>query len=126
MDSAVNHRAGGLNGSTVLCNSLILLLQPQYTKKNDAASSLYEQVTVLEYRDTVSQCSAAVTPAVDLTLFLMCCCTDEFEAHTSSVSCSALGKSSGRLLATGGEDCRVNLWAVSKANCIMVRQLSVT
>ncbi|XP_070758942.1 katanin p80 WD40 repeat-containing subunit B1 [Enoplosus armatus] len=43
----------------------------------------------------------------------------EFEAHSSSVSCLALGKSSGRLLATGGEDCRVNLWAVSKANCIM-------
>lgn len=90
-----------------------------------AASSLYEQVTVLEYTDTVSQCSSAVTPAVDLNVFLMCC-TDEFEAHSSSVSCSALGKSSGRLLATGGEDCRVNLWAVSKANCIMVRQLIVT
>uniref|UniRef100_A0A8C6TPF2 Katanin p80 WD40 repeat-containing subunit B1 n=1 Tax=Neogobius melanostomus TaxID=47308 RepID=A0A8C6TPF2_9GOBI len=43
----------------------------------------------------------------------------EFEAHTSSVSCLSLGKSSGRLLATGGEDCRVNIWAVSKANCIM-------
>lgn len=43
----------------------------------------------------------------------------EFEAHSSTVSCLALGKSSGRLLATGGEDCRVNLWAVSKANCIM-------
>lgn len=47
--------------------------------------------------------------------------TEEFEAHSSSVSCLALGKSSGRLLATGGEDCRVNIWAVSKANCIMVR-----
>ncbi|XP_070823681.1 katanin p80 WD40 repeat-containing subunit B1 [Chaetodon trifascialis] len=43
----------------------------------------------------------------------------EFEAHSGTVSCLALGKSSGRLLATGGEDCRVNLWAVSKANCIM-------
>ncbi|XP_061592182.1 katanin p80 WD40 repeat-containing subunit B1 [Cololabis saira] len=43
----------------------------------------------------------------------------EFEAHSRSVSCLALGKSSGRLLATGGEDCRVNIWAVSKANCIM-------
>uniref|UniRef100_A0A8C9YWX3 Katanin p80 WD40 repeat-containing subunit B1 n=1 Tax=Sander lucioperca TaxID=283035 RepID=A0A8C9YWX3_SANLU len=43
----------------------------------------------------------------------------EFEAHSSSVTCLALGKSSGRLLATGGEDCRVNIWAVSKANCIM-------
>ncbi|XP_077942240.1 katanin p80 WD40 repeat-containing subunit B1 isoform X2 [Gasterosteus aculeatus] len=43
----------------------------------------------------------------------------EFEAHSSSVSCLALGRSSGRLLATGGGDCRVNIWAVSKANCIM-------
>lgn len=43
----------------------------------------------------------------------------EFEAHSSTVSCLALGKKSGRLLATGGEDCRVNIWTVSKANCIM-------
>ncbi|XP_072321359.1 katanin p80 WD40 repeat-containing subunit B1 [Eucyclogobius newberryi] len=43
----------------------------------------------------------------------------EFQAHTSRVTCLSLGKSSGRLLATGGEDCRVNIWAVSKANCIM-------
>uniref|UniRef100_A0A3Q3JWV5 Katanin p80 WD40 repeat-containing subunit B1 n=1 Tax=Monopterus albus TaxID=43700 RepID=A0A3Q3JWV5_MONAL len=42
-----------------------------------------------------------------------------FEAHSSSVCCLAVGKSSGRLLATGGEDCRVNIWAVSKPNCIM-------
>ncbi|XP_068166901.1 katanin p80 WD40 repeat-containing subunit B1 isoform X2 [Antennarius striatus] len=42
-----------------------------------------------------------------------------FEAHSSSVLCLALGKSSGRLLVTGGEDCRVNLWAVNKPNCIM-------
>ncbi|XP_074523370.1 katanin p80 WD40 repeat-containing subunit B1 [Halichoeres trimaculatus] len=43
----------------------------------------------------------------------------EFEAHSRSVSCLSLAKSSGRLLATGGEDCTVNIWAVSKANCIM-------
>ncbi|KAF6725989.1 Katanin p80 WD40 repeat-containing subunit B1 [Oryzias melastigma] len=43
----------------------------------------------------------------------------EFEAHARPVSCLALGKSSGRLLVTGGEDCRVNLWSVNKANCIM-------
>uniref|UniRef100_A0A672ZDV2 Katanin regulatory subunit B1 n=1 Tax=Sphaeramia orbicularis TaxID=375764 RepID=A0A672ZDV2_9TELE len=43
----------------------------------------------------------------------------EFEAHTSNVSCLALGKGSGRLLATGGEDCRVNIWAINKANCVM-------
>lgn len=43
----------------------------------------------------------------------------EIVAHSSNVSCLALGKRSGRLLATGGEDCRVNIWAVSKPNCIM-------
>uniref|UniRef100_A0A3B5B9G2 Katanin p80 WD40 repeat-containing subunit B1 n=1 Tax=Stegastes partitus TaxID=144197 RepID=A0A3B5B9G2_9TELE len=43
----------------------------------------------------------------------------EFEAHSKMVSCLALAKSSGRLLATGGEDCTVNIWGISKANCIM-------
>ncbi|KAG7277873.1 hypothetical protein CRUP_001325 [Coryphaenoides rupestris] len=43
----------------------------------------------------------------------------EFVAHSSHVSCLALGKSSGRLLATGGEDCKVNIWGVKKSNCIM-------
>ena len=51
------------------------------------------------------------------------CFSEEFEAHTSSVTCLSLGKNSGRLLATGGEDCRVNIWAVSKANCIMVNRI---
>lgn len=41
-------------------------------------------------------------------------------AHSSDVSSLALGKTSGRLLATGGEDYRVNIWAVNKPNCIMV------
>ncbi|XP_061669406.1 katanin p80 WD40 repeat-containing subunit B1 isoform X2 [Syngnathoides biaculeatus] len=43
----------------------------------------------------------------------------EFEAHAGRVCCVALSKSTGRLLASGGEDCRVNIWSVSKANCIM-------
>ncbi|XP_075432648.1 katanin p80 WD40 repeat-containing subunit B1 isoform X1 [Ascaphus truei] len=43
----------------------------------------------------------------------------EIIAHASSVSTVVLGKSSGRLVATGGEDCRVNLWSVNKPNCIM-------
>eukprot|EP00062_Callorhinchus_milii_P018896 gi/632972828/ref/XP_007902853.1/ PREDICTED: katanin p80 WD40 repeat-containing subunit B1 isoform X2 [Callorhinchus milii] len=44
---------------------------------------------------------------------------EEFVAHASNVTCLVLGKHSGRLLATGGDDCRVNLWSVSKPNCIM-------
>ncbi|XP_077376597.1 katanin p80 WD40 repeat-containing subunit B1 isoform X2 [Festucalex cinctus] len=43
----------------------------------------------------------------------------EFEAHAGRVCCASLGKSTGRLLASGGDDCKVNIWSVSKANCIM-------
>ncbi|TSM20265.1 Katanin p80 WD40 repeat-containing subunit B1 [Bagarius yarrelli] len=45
-------------------------------------------------------------------------------AHPSNVSSLVLGKSSSRLLATGGEDCRVNIWAINKPNCIMVVDMS--
>jgi len=31
-----------------------------------------------------------------------------------------LGHKSGRVLVTGGDDKKVNLWAVGKQNCIMV------
>ncbi|NXW02308.1 KTNB1 protein, partial [Fregetta grallaria] len=44
---------------------------------------------------------------------------EEITAHSSNVSSLVLGKSSGRLLATGGDDCRVNVWSVNKPNCIM-------
>ncbi|XP_028931681.1 katanin p80 WD40 repeat-containing subunit B1 [Ornithorhynchus anatinus] len=43
----------------------------------------------------------------------------EIVAHASNVSSLVLGKASGRLLATGGDDCRVNLWSINKPNCIM-------
>lgn len=44
----------------------------------------------------------------------------EFTAHTAPVNCLALGHKSGRVLVTGGDDKKVNLWAVGKENCIMV------
>lgn len=43
----------------------------------------------------------------------------EFVAHSANVNCLALGQKSGRVLVTGGEDRKVNLWAVGKPNCIM-------
>ncbi|GAB6032812.1 Katanin p80 WD40 repeat-containing subunit B1, variant 2 [Chamberlinius hualienensis] len=43
----------------------------------------------------------------------------EFVAHGSDVNCLALGNKSGRVLVTGGDDKKVNLWAVGKSNCIM-------
>ena len=47
--------------------------------------------------------------------------SEEFVAHGANVNCLALGHKSGRVLVTGGEDKKVNLWAVGKPNCIMVR-----
>ena len=50
---------------------------------------------------------------------------EEIVAHASNVSSLVLGKASGRLLATGGDDCRVNLWSINKPNCIMVSLASL-
>ena len=49
-----------------------------------------------------------------------CCFVEEFVAHGSNVNCLALGHKSGRVMVTGGEDKKVNMWAVGKPNCIMV------
>ncbi|XP_071494465.1 katanin p80 WD40 repeat-containing subunit B1-like [Diadema antillarum] len=43
----------------------------------------------------------------------------ELVAHSSDVNCLALGPKSGRVMVTGGEDTKVNMWAVGKQNCIM-------
>lgn len=43
----------------------------------------------------------------------------DFVAHSANVNCLALGHKSGRVLVTGGDDKKVNLWAVGKQNCIM-------
>ncbi|XP_022238282.1 katanin p80 WD40 repeat-containing subunit B1-like [Limulus polyphemus] len=44
---------------------------------------------------------------------------EKFLAHGTSVRCLALGKKSGRVMVTGGEDKKVNLWAIGKPNRIM-------
>lgn len=46
--------------------------------------------------------------------------SDEFVAHGSAVTCLALGQKSGRVMVTGGDDAKINLWAIGKPNCIMV------
>ncbi|KAI9203512.1 WD40-repeat-containing domain protein [Polychytrium aggregatum] len=44
---------------------------------------------------------------------------DEFVAHTGNVNCLRIGPKSGRVMVTGGEDKRVNLWAIGKTNPVM-------
>ncbi|CAL1539380.1 unnamed protein product [Lymnaea stagnalis] len=43
----------------------------------------------------------------------------DFTAHTADVKCLGLGHKSGRVMVTGGEDRKVNLWSVGKPHCIM-------
>ncbi|KAJ6767459.1 KATANIN P80 SUBUNIT [Salix koriyanagi] len=43
----------------------------------------------------------------------------EFVAHSSSVNCLKIGRKSSRVLVTGGEDYKVNLWAIGKPNAIL-------
>ncbi|XP_042507277.1 katanin p80 WD40 repeat-containing subunit B1 homolog KTN80.4-like isoform X2 [Macadamia integrifolia] len=43
----------------------------------------------------------------------------QFVAHSSSVNCLKIGRKSSRVLVTGGEDHKVNLWAIGKPNAIL-------
>ncbi|KAG6573783.1 Katanin p80 WD40 repeat-containing subunit B1-like protein, partial [Cucurbita argyrosperma subsp. sororia] len=43
----------------------------------------------------------------------------EFVAHSSAVNCLKIGRKSSRVLVTGGEDFKVNLWAIGKPNAIL-------
>ena len=47
---------------------------------------------------------------------------EEFVAHRENVNCLGIGHKSGRVMVTGGEDKKVNMWTVGKPNCIMVCQ----
>jgi WD40 repeat protein len=51
-------------------------------------------------------------------------CLEEFVAHASAVNCLKIGRKSSRVLVTGGEDHKVNLWAIGKPNAILVRSFS--
>ncbi|KAK4766160.1 hypothetical protein SAY87_007802 [Trapa incisa] len=44
---------------------------------------------------------------------------EEFVAHSASVNCLKIGRKSSRVLVTGGEDHKVNLWAIGKPNAIL-------
>lgn len=45
--------------------------------------------------------------------------SEEFVAHKANVNCLAMGHSN-QVLATGGDDKKVNLWAIGRQSCLMV------
>ena len=68
--------------------------------------------------------STIITRGFSHERYFSCVITEEFVAHGANVNCLALGHKSGRVLVTGGDDKKVNLWAVGKPNCIMVSSFS--
>ncbi|KAH0866430.1 hypothetical protein HID58_083641, partial [Brassica napus] len=42
----------------------------------------------------------------------------EFLAHSANVNCLSIGKKTSRLLLTGGDDCKVNLWSIGKSTSL--------
>lgn len=55
-----------------------------------------------------------------LQLLVTCICTEEFTAHDGPVNSLRLGRKSGRVMVTGGEDKKVNVWAIGNKTAIMV------
>ena len=43
----------------------------------------------------------------------------EFVAHGSGVNCLQIGRKSGTVMVTGGDDKKVNVWSIGKPNAIM-------
>jgi len=43
----------------------------------------------------------------------------EFVAHGSAVNCLQFGRKSGAVMVTGGEDKKVNVWAIGRPNAIL-------
>ncbi|GJN01317.1 hypothetical protein PR202_ga18576 [Eleusine coracana subsp. coracana] len=58
---------------------------------------------------------AVANAAQELTLVFQ----EEFVAHSSNVNCLKIGRKTSRVLVTGGEDHKVNLWAIGKPNSIL-------
>ncbi|MBA0748555.1 hypothetical protein Gogos_005365 [Gossypium gossypioides] len=50
---------------------------------------------------------------------------EEFVAHTANVNCLSMGKKTRRLLITGGDDHKVNVWSIGKPTSLMVSVFSV-
>ena len=47
---------------------------------------------------------------------------DEFAAHAGAVNCLKIGRKSSGVLVTGGDDKKINVWAIGKPNAILVRR----
>lgn len=58
----------------------------------------------------------------DIVFFFWCLrYAEDFVAHAGNVNCIAIGRRTAKIVATGGDDCAVNIWGTGKPNCLHVR-----
>ena len=50
--------------------------------------------------------------------------TEEFPAHAGTVNCLRIGRKSVGVMVTGGDDKKVNMWAVGRQHAIMASRIS--
>lgn len=55
-----------------------------------------------------------------LTFALLLLPSEEFVAHASNVNCLRIGRKSSGVMVTGGDDRKVNVWAVGRPGAILV------
>ena len=55
---------------------------------------------------------------------LRCVAAEDVVAHASTVNCVRIGRRSSGVMVTGGDDKRVNMWAIGKPHALLVRPRS--
>ncbi|KAJ0038418.1 hypothetical protein Pint_21929 [Pistacia integerrima] len=75
--------------------------------------------TVTTLREISTEITAIALPFNPNSQLLNNLFLEEFVAHSSTVNCLKIGRKSSRVLVTGGEDHKVNLWAIGKPNAIL-------
>ena len=88
----------------------------QYVQKNDLISSAWIK-PCFPKGDSLGRSAKG---KVNKYLLIIVSFLEEFVAHGHNVNCLSLGPASGHVMVTGGDDRKVNMWALGKPNVIMV------
>eukprot|EP01018_Ginkgo_biloba_P024245 Gb_06353 [translate_table: standard] len=113
-ETPVQHSAGRVHPSRIPMHWPI----ERETGIADTKFEVDKTVLSLDPACQLSILSIAVVK-IKILVHLDCVKLEEFVAHASNVNCLKIGKKSSRVLVTGGEDHKVNMWAIGKPNAIL-------
>ncbi len=86
-----------------------------YTEEAKATAALFERTISTVHRTRSATAHPTMASSKSSGAFKF----QEFAAHTSAVRCAAIGRKSNQVVATGGEDRKVNVWAVGKPQPVL-------